>query len=109
MDENLEKKLKNFNNLPDIRKFEELSSISEQEIDENTLEFLFKVFEKEKYEKIRIVFSFSQRNSRGAKNSLSASKIATIFSSLIPKGTRWRFIISFSALNDEATTKMASL
>ncbi|MHA1551312.1 MAG: HEAT repeat domain-containing protein [Candidatus Heimdallarchaeaceae archaeon] len=54
MDPKLEKRLKKFNNSPDVMKLKELFSISEQEIDENNLEFLIKVVEKEKYERVRI-------------------------------------------------------
>ncbi|MCK5140634.1 MAG: HEAT repeat domain-containing protein, partial [Candidatus Heimdallarchaeota archaeon] len=54
MDPKLEKRLKKFNNSPDVMKLKELFSISEQEIDENNLEFLIKVIEKEKYERVRI-------------------------------------------------------
>ncbi|MHA1201460.1 MAG: HEAT repeat domain-containing protein [Candidatus Heimdallarchaeaceae archaeon] len=54
MDPKLEKKLKKFNNSPDVMKLKELISISEQEIDKNNIEFLIKVVEKEKYERVRI-------------------------------------------------------
>ncbi|MHA1345160.1 MAG: HEAT repeat domain-containing protein [Candidatus Heimdallarchaeaceae archaeon] len=64
MDLKLEKNLKKFNNLPDAMKLEELFSISEQEIDETTLEFLIKVVEKEKYEKVRIKAIFILRDTQ---------------------------------------------
>ncbi len=64
MNPKLEKKLKKFNNLTDKMKLEELVSISEQEIDENILEFLIKVFEKEKYERIRIKAIFILKDTK---------------------------------------------
>jgi len=64
MDSKLEKKLKKFNNSPDVMKLEELVSISEQEIDENNLEFLIKVVEKEKYEKVRIKAIFILKDTK---------------------------------------------
>ena len=54
MDPKLEKRLKKFNNSPDVTKLKELISLSEQEIDKNGMEFLVKVIEKEKYERVRI-------------------------------------------------------
>lgn len=64
MDPKLEKKLKKFNNSPDVTKLKELVSISEQEIDENNLEFLIKVVEKEKYEKVRIKAIFILKDTK---------------------------------------------
>ncbi len=54
MDSKLEQRLKKFNNSPDVTKLKELISISEKEIDKNNMEFLIKVVEKEKYERVRI-------------------------------------------------------
>ena len=54
MNSKLEKRLKKFNNSPDVTKWKELISISEQEIDKDSMEFLIKVVEKEKYERVRI-------------------------------------------------------
>ena len=64
MDSKLEKKLKTFNNLPDKLKLEKLVSISEQEIDDDILEFLIKVVEKEKYERIRIKALFILKDTK---------------------------------------------
>jgi hypothetical protein len=64
MDPILDNKLKKFNNLPDKMKLEELVSISEKEIDENILEFLIKVVEKEKYERIRIKAIFILKDTK---------------------------------------------
>lgn len=64
MDPKLEKKLKKFNNSPDVMKLKELVSISEQEIDENSLKFLIKVVEKEKYEWVRIKAIFILKDTK---------------------------------------------
>ncbi|MBY9000713.1 MAG: HEAT repeat domain-containing protein [Candidatus Heimdallarchaeota archaeon] len=64
MENQLEQKLKRFNNLPDIKKLEELVSISEKEIDQNILDFLIGVIEKEKYEKIRIKAIFILKDTK---------------------------------------------
>ncbi|NPD90268.1 MAG: HEAT repeat domain-containing protein [Asgard group archaeon] len=50
----LEGRIKKFNNSPDRVKFEILVSISEQKKSKENIEFLLKVIEVEKYEKIRI-------------------------------------------------------
>ena len=64
MDPKLEKRLKKFNNSPDVTKLKELVSLSEQEIDENNLEFLIKVVEKERYENVRIKAIFILKDTK---------------------------------------------
>jgi hypothetical protein len=54
MDNKLETRIKKFNNSPDRERLEYLVSIEEEKRSEENIEFLFKVIETEKFEKIRI-------------------------------------------------------